>query len=129
MEVAAVDWAAQLRRSRNSQNRTVVLGRYFHANLVFWKWAIDHELLHKGEALSDPCYTAIPLPGKKTIPVRRQFRGSGRFSCREEGNLDIRLAYRTDRRAKWKRRSTRDLSYHDLAVRVIGHSRDHVGHA
>ena len=43
----------------------VELGREFHANLLFWKWAIDHELLLEGEALSAPCYTAIKRPAKK----------------------------------------------------------------
>ena len=29
----------------NNQNRTVELGREFHADLLFWKWAIDHDQL------------------------------------------------------------------------------------
>ena len=48
-----------------NQNRTVGLGREFHAALFFWKWAIDHELLHEGEALSAPCYTAIQRLAKR----------------------------------------------------------------
>ena len=38
--------------------------REFHADLLFWKWTIDHELLLEGEALSAPCHTAIKRPAK-----------------------------------------------------------------
>ena len=41
-----------------ARNRMVELRREFHADLLFWKWAIDHELSLQGEALSAPCYTA-----------------------------------------------------------------------
>ena len=51
--------------ARENQNRMVELGREFHADLLFWKWAIDHELLLEGEALSAPCYTAIKRPAKR----------------------------------------------------------------
>ena len=44
------------------QNNTVSLGREFHADLLFWKWAIDHELLQVGETLSAPCYAALKRP-------------------------------------------------------------------
>ena len=51
-------------RGSNNQNNTVELGREFLADL-FWKWAIDNELLLEGEALSAPCYTAIKRPAKR----------------------------------------------------------------
>ena len=51
--------------ARKEQNRTVELGRGFHADLLFWKWAIDHKLLLEGEAPSAPCYTAIKRPAKR----------------------------------------------------------------
>ena len=50
--------------ARKRENRKVELGREFHADLLFWKWAIDHELLLEGDALSAPCYTAIKRPAK-----------------------------------------------------------------
>ena len=67
------------------QNHTVGLGTEFHADLLFWKWAIDHELLHEGEAPSAPCYTAIQRPANDTTcltPVSRQwayFVSRGRY--------------------------------------------------
>ena len=47
-----------------NQNRALELGREFHTDLLFWEWAVDHELLLEGEALSAPCYTAIKRPAK-----------------------------------------------------------------
>ena len=41
-------------RGSKNQNHTVELGREFHADLLFWKWAIDHELLLEGEVFSAP---------------------------------------------------------------------------
>ena len=40
-------------------NHAVRLGREFRADLLFWKWAIDHELMRVGESLSAPCYAAM----------------------------------------------------------------------
>ena len=54
----------------------IELGREFHANLLFWEWAIDHELLLEGEALSSHCYTAVNRPAIGTIcltPVLRRW--------------------------------------------------------
>ena len=48
-----------------NQNRTVELDREFDADLLFWKLAIDHKLIHEGEVLSAPCYTAIQRPAKR----------------------------------------------------------------
>ena len=70
-----------LHRSPGSknQNRTVELGRGFHADLLFWKWAIDHELLLEGEALSAPRYTAIKPPAKKHYLSDASFDAVGGF--------------------------------------------------
>ena len=43
----------------------IELGKEFQAGLLFWKWAIDHELLVEGEALSAPCYMAIKRSDKR----------------------------------------------------------------
>ena len=65
--------------ARKNQNRTVELGREFHADLLFWKWAIDHELLLEGEALSAPCYTAIKRPAKRHYLSDASFESVGGF--------------------------------------------------
>ena len=62
-----------------NQNRKVDLGREFHADLLFWKWAIDHELLQEGEALSAPCYTAIKRPAKRHYLSDASFEAVGGF--------------------------------------------------
>ena len=62
-----------------NQNRTVGLGREFHADLLFWKWAIDHGLLHEGEALSASCYTAIQRPAKGHYLSDASFEAVGGF--------------------------------------------------
>ena len=36
-----------------------------HADLRFWKWAINHKLLQAGKAVSAPCYTALNRPAKQ----------------------------------------------------------------
>ena len=46
-------------------NRTARLGSEFHADVHFWECTIDHELIHEGETLSDPFYTAIQRPAKE----------------------------------------------------------------
>ena len=80
-------WLIGLHNSGGSknQNRTVGHGRDFHAALPLWKWAIVHERLHQGEALSAPCYTAIHDPQTGTTcptPVSRRcavFMSRGRY--------------------------------------------------
>ena len=86
-------------RGKN-QNRTVGLGREFHADLLFWKWAIDHQLLHEGEALSAPWYTTTQRPAKRHYLPDARFEAKGGFCV--ERLLEILLAKRTDRRAKEK---------------------------
>ena len=71
-------------RGSKNQNHTVELGREFHADLLFWKWAIDHELLLEGEALSVPCYTAIKRPPKRQYLSDASFEAVGGF-CVERG--------------------------------------------
>ena len=112
-----------------NQNRTVGFGREFHADLFFWNWAIDHELLHEGEALSAPCYTAIQRHAQRHCLSDASFEEVCGFCVERKGIVEIRFSKRTDRRAKEKSRSMRDLYYHDQPARVVGHGRDRVGHA
>ena len=48
-----------------NQNCTVEPGREVHADRLFWKWAMDNELLSEGETLSSPSYTALKRPAKR----------------------------------------------------------------
>ena len=51
----------------HSKNRShlVALGREFHDDLDFWRWAIDEQLLTAGSSLNAPCYAAV-----KRLPKR-----------------------------------------------------------
>ena len=65
-------------RGSNNQNNTVELGREFLADL-FWKWAIDNELLLEGEGLSAPATRRSEDPSKDTTnptPVLRLWADS-----------------------------------------------------
>ena len=56
-----------LHNERDPKNQNVVsLGGQFHADFLFWKWAINRKLLQAGEAVSAPCYTALQRPAKRT---------------------------------------------------------------
>ena len=64
--------------SSKKQNRTLGLGREFHADLLFWKWATGHELLVEGEAIG-ACYTAIQRPAKGHYLSNASFEAVGGF--------------------------------------------------
>ena len=52
---------------RHPRNQNVVrLGSEFHADLRFWKWAVNHKLPEVGEAVSTPCYTALERSAKRS---------------------------------------------------------------
>ena len=65
------------------QNRLVELGGEFHADLLFWKWAIDHKLLLEGGVLSALCYAMIKRPAKRHHLSDARFEAVGGF-CVEE---------------------------------------------
>ena len=66
-------------RDSHNQNNTVELGRKFHADLLFWKRAIDNELLLEGEALRAPCDTAIKRPANRHYLSDASFEPVGEF--------------------------------------------------
>ena len=57
----------------------VELDNEFHANFLFSKWAIDHEQLLEGEAISVPCYTVIEKPTKRHYLSDARFEAVGGF--------------------------------------------------
>ena len=65
-------------RGPRNQNR-VHLGRKFHADLLFWKWAINHKLLEVGEAFSLPCCTALTCPAKRHYFSDASFKEVGEY--------------------------------------------------
>ena len=69
----------------------VELGREFHADLLFWKWAIDHELLLEGEALSAPWYTAIKRHAKRHCLSDASFESVGGFCVEKKVVLSYDL--------------------------------------
>ena len=56
----------------------------FHANLLFWKCAIDNELLLEGEAHSAPCQTAKKRPAKRHYLSDASFEAVGGFCFDQE---------------------------------------------
>ena len=57
-----------LHHERHPRNQKLVrLGRVFHTDLLFWKWAIDRKLLQEGETISAPCHTAIKRPANRHL--------------------------------------------------------------
>ena len=55
-----------LHDERDTKNQNLVgLGREFHADFLFWKWAKRHKLLPAGETVVKPCYTALKRSAKQ----------------------------------------------------------------
>ena len=92
-----------LHDERDPRNQKAVrLGSEFHADLLFWKWPINHKILHAGEAVSVPCYTALERPAKRYYLSDASFEAVGGY-CRE-GFMEIRSTARSDDRTKTKGR-------------------------
>ena len=90
-------------RTGKKQSHSVELGREFHDDLDFWRWAIDHELLTAGESLSAPCFAAIKRPAKRYYLSGASFDAIGGF-CRKlricwSYNLPIALSAELKRKA------------------------------
>ena len=69
-----------LHDERHPRNQDVVcLGSGFHADLRFWKWAIDHKLLLVGEAVRAPCFTALKRPAKRHCLSDASFEAVGGY--------------------------------------------------
>ena len=53
-------------RTKERTRRVVDLGWKFHNDIAFWKWAIDQQLVRKGESLCAPIYDHIMrAPGRR----------------------------------------------------------------
>ena len=62
------------------RNQNVVcLGSEFHADLRFWKWAINHKLLQVGQAVSASCFTALKRPAKRHCLSDASFEAVGGY--------------------------------------------------
>ena len=116
-------------RCSNIQNNTVELGREFHADILFWKWATENEILLPREALSAPCYTATKRLAKRHYLSDARFEAVGGFCvekkvCRRydfPGEPTIELKRKAD--------SWGDTYRHDQPVTVTGTGCDSVVHA
>ena len=89
--------------ARKKQIRVVELGRAFHADLLFWKWAIDHELLLEGGGLSVPSYMGIKRPGKRHYLPDARFEAVGGFFV--ENKVSWRYDLPTELTAELKRKT------------------------
>ena len=78
-----------LHDKRHPRNQNVVcLGSDFHADLRFWKWAINHKQLQVGEAVSAPCCTALKCPAKRHYLSDVSFEAVGGYLV-EKKTLEI----------------------------------------
>ena len=69
-----------LHDERDARNQNVVrLGSEFHADLLFWKWAIKHKLLQAGEVVSARCYPALKRPAKRHYLSDASFEAVGGY--------------------------------------------------
>ena len=66
-------------QDQRRQNGIVTLGREVHADLHFWRWAIERELLQVGEALSAPCYSTMKRPPKRHYLSNASFKAVGGY--------------------------------------------------
>ena len=76
-------------RSKN-QSHSVELGREFHDDLDFWRWAIDEELLITGKPLTAPCYAAVKRHAVRHYLSDASFDAIGGY-CKE-----LRVYWRYD---------------------------------
>ena len=106
--------------AKSSRKRSIVqLGREFHGDLAFWKWAISRLLVQTGESLSAPFYAH-----SKRRPVRRylpdaSFSAIGGY-CPELKiiwgyTLDVRLTAELKRKAETKETSAITINLLELA--------------
>ena len=106
--------------AKSSRKRSIVqLGREFHGDLAFWKWAISRRLVQTRESLSAPFYAH-----SKRRPVRRYlsdaiFSANGGY-CPELKifwiyTLDARLTAELKRKAETKEASAITIILLELA--------------
>lgn len=65
----------------HSKNKShlVILGREFHDDLEFWRWAIEQGLLTAGESLSAPCFADVRREAKRVYLSDASFDAIGGF--------------------------------------------------
>ena len=106
------------RTGKKKQSHSVELGREFHDDLVFWRWAIDHELLTAGRSLSAPCFAAIKRPAKIYYLSDANFDAIGGF-CRKlriYWRYDLPLALSAEPKRKAARRETCSVTINFLEL-------------
>ena len=106
--------------AKSSRKRSIVqLGREFHGDLAFWKWAISRRLVQTGESLSAPFYAH-----SKRRPVRRYLFDASLSAiggyCLElkifwRYTLDARLTAELKRKAETKETSGITINLLELA--------------
>ena len=99
------------------------LGREFHADLLFWKRAIDYELLQVGETLSAPCYAALKRPTKGHCLSDASFEAVGGY-CVERRvywryDLPEELTAELERKAELRETCTVTINMLELLEMVV----------
>ena len=103
-------------RERLNQIYTMELGREVNAGLPFLEWAIDHELLLEGEALSALCYTALKDPRRGTTCLTPALRRWPEYVRRGRYFGD------TTCRTHEKNPLSGDVHHHNKPVRATGYA-------
>ena len=109
--------------SRKNQNHIVKLGREFHDDIDFWRWAINHELLVAGESLCAPCYVDIARPAKRHYLSDASFDAIGGY-CPElkkywRYDLPLDLASELKRKAACRETSSVTINLLELVGMVL----------
>ena len=106
------------------QSHSVELGREFHDDLDFWRWAIDHELLMAGESLSAPCFAATKRSAKRYyLSDDASFDAIGGF-CRKlriywRYDLPLALSAKLKRKAACRETCSVTINLRELVGMVL----------
>ena len=98
-----------LHDEQNPRNQhSVRLGREYHADLFFWKWAINHKLSQIREAIRAPCYTALKRPAKRHDLSDASFEAVGGYCVEKKvfWRYGLPSALTAERKRKAERRDT-----------------------
>ena len=102
------------------RNQNVVcLGSEFHADLRFWKWAINHKLLQVGQAVSASCFTALKRPAKRHYLSDASFEAVGGYCVENKiyyWRYDLPLELTQELKRKAERRETYTITINSLEL-------------
>ena len=107
-----------LHTANGTQNHIVDLGKEFHADLEFWRWAIQHELVAAGESLSAPCFVQLARPPKRKYLSDASFDAIGGYctELRTHWRYDLPLDFSAELKRKAACRETSSVTINLLEL-------------